>query len=145
MNLKLNNDWKRGTGIFEKYILYCDMEYPSDIQLNILRAIWEHLDSKIDDNGYVYFLEDWHNHDGFIVSEKKIDKGELKLNLHKPEKIFRTRDFYVYDLVYDEKESFMLRWYSENETDEETYCDFSLILSDKKELDSLKKLSKGNI
>ncbi len=139
MNKKLNDDWKQGIGLFNKPVLYCKMEYSSDIQLEILDIIWKYLDLEIEKKEELYFIEDWHHHDGHISKEKKITKRELELMLTKPEKIFRKREYYVYDLVYNTKENFMLRWYCEDEPEDEFYCDFSFTLSDEEKLKNIKK------
>ncbi|WP_378174116.1 hypothetical protein [Aquimarina sp. SS2-1] len=140
MNKKLHNDWKQENGIFNNPVLYCEVEYSFDNQLNILDVIWRFMDTKLEENEELYFLEDWHNHDGHITTEKKITKRELEQMLHKPEKVLRNRELDVYDLVYNAKESFMLRWYCELELEDEIYCDFSLTLSDKNELVKLKEI-----
>ncbi|MDH7445982.1 hypothetical protein [Aquimarina sp. 2201CG14-23] len=145
MNRKLYNDWHQGIGLFKNSILCCEKEYPQDIQLDILQIIWKYLKSNLELDETLFFLNDWHNHDGHISKEKLIDKKKFQSILTDPKEVLKNRDFYVYDLVYSESEKFMLRWYCQNEGENEIYCDFTLILSNFKELQKVEKLIRENI
>ena len=140
MNEKLHKDWSQGTGLFKKSILCCEMEYTQDMQMDLLQIIWAYLNLNVKSYEPLFFLNDWHNHDGHISKEKQIDKIDLEIILTDPKEVLKNRGFDVYDLVYSKSEKFMLRWYCQDEGENEIYCDFTLLLSDSKELQKIEKL-----
>lgn len=140
MNRKLNNEWTQKQGLFSNAMLCCEMEYTKTIQLEILEVIWEYLNANSQLNETLFFLNDWHQHDGHISIETEIDKKELKNILTNPKEVFKHRDIDVYDLVHNEALTFMVRWYCEVENKKEGFCDFSLILPNDKELNKVKEL-----
>lgn len=145
MNAKLEKDRKKDLGLFGKDILICEMEYLAEFQLEILGIIWKYLSLKITIDEQLFFLNDWHRHDGHISKEEKISKMEFERILTNSDMILQKRDSYVYDTVYDESESFMLSWWCDYEDDDGIYCDFSLILSDAEELIKVKELIQENV
>jgi len=116
MNRKLNNDWFKKQGLFNSAILYCETEYSQKEQLKILQIIWEYLKSKFQSTETLFFLNDWHAHDGYISKE-----------------------------VANETETFMLRWYCNIEENNEVYCDFTLVLSSLNELKRVEKMIRKGV
>lgn len=128
MNKKLHEDWRQGQGLFANSILYCEEDYSIDTHLFILKIISEYLNLHLNESEIIFFLKDWHEHDGYISTEEIINKQKLTELLTNPKEILKKSDIDVYNLVYNFNEDFMLRWYSEKE-DNEFYCDFALVLS----------------
>ncbi len=145
MNSKLHEQWILSEGFFNNSILYCEAEYSIDKQLEILQIIWEYLTINLHLTTLLFYLNDWHNHDGYISKEETIDKNAFKNMLTNTKEILKNRNHNVYDLIYNEAETFMLRWYCEVENKNEVYCDFTLILSNSRDLQKVKKIICKNV
>ncbi len=145
MNAKLIQDLKNDSGLFEYSILISDVEYEADIQVGILNIIWNYLKRKGYLNDDIFYLEDRHIQDDLVSQKSTVNNAQVENLLTNEKAIFRVKDFYVYDLLYSESEKFMLRWWNQDEGDDEIYCDFTLILEDVNELGEVRKMIKENV
>jgi len=75
-------------------------------------------------------LDDWHEHDGFHLTGKRIELPALRTMLADETRLAKTRvdDFNVYRAIYPAAAEWLLRWYIGDETPAE--CEFTFSASD---------------
>jgi len=116
MNDILVHKWKQNKYPFNENVLTLTDYISLNDLSNALNIIYQILFFKFG-NYKLYCIEDWHNHDGFIIKEKATTWEILK-NITKDKDILfdsRYDDFEVYNLYYDENFNFLLRYNIEGE------------------------------
>ena len=118
MNNLLNQQWKKNEGLFRANIIDAAMEYPYDLQTDLLVYLYNFLEEH-DFLDEIFYIEDWHEHDGFITEEKAISKSGLLEHLNTAEQRFLKMDWHhVSEIIYSS--NFILRYsYDFDSGDEE--------------------------
>jgi hypothetical protein len=70
-------------------------------------------------NDHLFVFDDWHQHDGFISSERPVNRNELESYFVSTETLLKTDqgDYCVAKAVFPENMMFLWRWNIEDETD----------------------------
>lgn len=93
MNEKLHRDYIAGVGLFGYSILISQVEYEADMQVEVLKIIWNFLNKK----GYldckILFVEDRHKYNQFDSNETEVDKSQVQNLLTNKIEIFKKTKF----------------------------------------------------
>jgi len=71
----------------------------------------------------LFIYDDWHSHDGFVNSSKKISTEKLKLMAISEDAIYNSRqgDFDVYWSIYPANHNFLFRFIVDEKDEDEIY------------------------